>query len=241
MQISVLLQSVLQSVRDKGLRHTVRRIVAAPGEWFLARRKIVSTSSFPANGIDTDGVVPLWTLDIDSPNLVHGVRYQAADADAVRADLDALPIRHDEFSFVDLGAGKGRVLAIACDYGFTEVIGVEFSRELSAVANANLQKLSDEYRVGYAAGCIHGDAADYQFENRDTVVFLYNPFGEVVMRKVLDNLAATFADAEHRLFIVYHNPVLAGLFDDSPYLVRTALPSKGVVYANRAAAPQPPA
>ena len=52
-------------------------------------------------------------------------------------------IEHDRFTFVDFGAGKGRVLMMACEYPFKQVIGVELSRKLHATASRN-------YNIGFA-------------------------------------------------------------------------------------------
>src|SRR5437016_979449 len=41
--------------------------------------------------------------------------------------FDALPSDLSDYSFIDFGSGKGRVLVIAAGRGFKEVIGVEFA------------------------------------------------------------------------------------------------------------------
>ncbi len=44
--------------------------------------------------------------------------------------MQAMPIDLSKFTFIDLGAGKGRALLMASDYLFQKIIGVEFMPEL---------------------------------------------------------------------------------------------------------------
>jgi SAM-dependent methyltransferase len=182
-------------------------------------------------GVETDGVEPLWVLDVESENIVHAVRYQPADPNQVSRDLEALQIKFEDFDFIDLGAGKGRSLIVAAGYPFRRVIGVEFSRRLQEIASANIARLPPErIRCGEIA-CVYGDAADHEFLGRNTVLFLYNPFGDFVMKNVIRNLEATFAHSESRLYVIYHNPASAELFDDAAFLHRLSRRSDGAVYA----------
>jgi hypothetical protein len=69
-------------------------------------------------GTDTERIVHLWQLDIDSPNRDDGTRYQPVDPDLIRAAIEALPIGLEDFVFIDLGSGKGRTLLLASEYPF---------------------------------------------------------------------------------------------------------------------------
>ena len=52
-----------------------------------------------------------------------------------------LDVDHSEFTFVDYGLGKGRVLMLATEYPFKRIVGVEFSESLDRTARQNLTKL----------------------------------------------------------------------------------------------------
>src|SRR5579864_7137056 len=49
-----------------------------------------------------------------------------------------------DFTFIDLGSGKGRVLLMASDYPFKRIIGVEFMLELHRVAQKNIAGYSSD-------------------------------------------------------------------------------------------------
>jgi len=50
-----------------------------------------------------------------------------------------LPIEAREYSFVDFGSGKGRVLIAAAKHPFLQVVGVDHSRDLHQAATANMR------------------------------------------------------------------------------------------------------
>ncbi len=42
--------------------------------------------------------------------------------------MAALPIEFNQFTFIDLGSGKGRTLLMASDFPFRKILGVEILR-----------------------------------------------------------------------------------------------------------------
>ena len=171
-----------------------------------------------ANGTETSGLEPLWRLDIGSPNARFGVRYEASTESELVAALDSLGESLQSFSFVDLGCGKGRTLLVASRLGFREVIGVEFARELAQVAARNMAATAVRNAV-----VLHADAAEFTLPGGDAVVYLYNPFSEEVMTKVLSNLRRARGD---KLYVLYKGPRCATLLDNSGFLERLDLPSR---------------
>ncbi|GLS28741.1 polymorphic outer membrane protein repeat-containing protein [Mesorhizobium albiziae] len=225
-----LFGAVQRKKRNDGILSFLQRLIALikkSAGWRPDERSAFDHEA----GVETDGVEPLWALDVESENIEHGVRYQPSDASEVSRDLDALPIQFEQFDFIDLGAGKGRALIVAAGYPFRRVIGIEFSWRLQEIAAANIARLSPEGRRCGEIACVFGDAADYEFAARDTVLFLYNPFDDFVMKKVIRNLQATFAQSEYRLYIIYHNPKFPELFDDAVFLQSFSRRSGGAIYA----------
>jgi Histone methylation protein DOT1 len=103
-------------------------------------------------GVDTRGIRPLEDLAIDSRHVAHGVHYAPTRVRYFRAILRALPIPRDSV-FVDLGAGKGRMLLLAAQSGcFRKVVGVEFSAELCRTAEQNIRHFQ-RHCAGNVRGC----------------------------------------------------------------------------------------
>lgn len=123
--------------------------------------------------------------------------------------LNPEPHRYD---FVDMGSGKGRVVLIASEFPFRQVIGVEFDRRLHATAEENIRSFRGARRCGEVrAVCM--DAADYRPLARDTIYFLFFPFRQTVMELVLAQLCQSVREGGHDCFVVYVNPELGFLID----------------------------
>ena len=135
---------------------------------------------------DTSGRTMLDDAGVQSDNLGHGFYYEPVPAHVFRRALAALPIDHKDFTFVDLGSGKGRALLLAAEYPFAEIIGVEFAEKLHRVAQENLQDLQ---KKGANIRSIHADAASYAFPDTNLVIYIFNSFDEVVFKEVLAKLA----------------------------------------------------
>lgn len=168
-------------------------------------------------GTDTSGHLKLWNFDLTSPNAGFGCGYQTIDEQATRDAIRFLNADTHEFTFVDLGCGKGKPLLIAAAMGFKEVVGVEFVHDLVEVARKNLA-------IGQAANArvLEMDATEYHFPKRDMVVYLFNPFSEEVMSKVIANLEAA---RENKLYVIYASPICAALFDHCGFLTRLGSPA----------------
>jgi hypothetical protein len=83
-------------------------------------------------GTDTGGIREIRTLDAAIlPSACRAVRYGSSGEEGVRASLEKLNINPKDFTFIDFGSGKGRVLLIAAGLPFRAVVGIEFSRDFT--------------------------------------------------------------------------------------------------------------
>jgi SAM-dependent methyltransferase len=165
-------------------------------------------------GTETSGIREVGTLDVDSKEARHATRYQPSGASAVRREIQDLRIDPTEFSFVDYGSGKGRVLLIAAEFAFREIVGIEFSRELHDIAMANIARLPASMTVGGRVRSVHADAADAKLPEGNLVCYFYNPFGAPVLKRVVERLAA-HRKAGHRIMVIYVEPRHRKPFGDS--------------------------
>jgi SAM-dependent methyltransferase len=93
-----------------------------------------------------------------------------------------------QYTFIDMGSGKGRVLFVAAEYPFRKVIGVEFSNALHEEAVANLKRYRYSGRRCADIEPVHVDARDFEFPDDNLVIYMFNPFGPEVMERMLANL-----------------------------------------------------
>ncbi len=92
-------------------------------------------------------------------------------------------------NFIDVGSGKGK----ACFYAlkkqsFKQVTGVEFSKELVDIAIKN-QNIIGASNVNF----LNIDASTYLLPDESSLIFLFNPFDQIVLEKFLKNNMDHFA------------------------------------------------
>ncbi|MGA9529546.1 MAG: hypothetical protein WBS24_15630 [Terriglobales bacterium] len=176
--------------------------------------------------------------------------YQPTDPALFREMMAALPIDFHEFTFIDIGSGKGRTLLMASEFGFKKIIGVELMEELHRAAEKNIAAYRDKQlhsnraldatpRRGFLpqqsieALCM--DAREFVFPEVPLVVYLFNPLPEAGLRRVLHNLEDSWKKMPRPLWIVYHNPLLEAALSESPFLEKAGSSPSYSLYRTKAA------
>lgn len=138
--------------------------------------------------------------------------YQPTEPELFREMLDALRdlagIKFEEFTFLDLGSGKGRTLLMASEYPFRRIIGVELLPALHRIAQENLQAYRSASQKCFAIESVCADATTFSLPNEPLVVYLFNPFPEAALRRFLANLEQSRQRNPRPLHVLYHNPLL---------------------------------
>jgi len=172
-------------------------------------------------GIDTSGSLfgpALQSGKLSADAYITG--YAGSQPSIVRKILQLIP-NLENTTFLDLGCGKGRALAIASEYPFRDIIGIEISRKLAETARANAQIIGSRFPERTPITVLEGDAANIMLPEGRVIVFLYNPFYKPLMKKLVANIhRALTANPKKKIFIVYANPLYAALFDKSPFFRR---------------------
>lgn len=168
------------------------------------------------HGVDTTwATVPLRTRFRE---LLSGGQYQPSEPDLFRQMLRALPVAPDSFTFIDLGSGKGRTLLMASDFPFRRIEGIELLHEYVAIAQENIARYQSERQKCFALETHQGDARDFVFPGEPTVLYLFNPFPEHVLRAVLSNLRDSVTTTPRPLYVIYHNLVYERVLVESGWL-----------------------
>jgi hypothetical protein len=164
-------------------------------------------------GTETDTIREIGSLDIDSINARHAVRYQPSPTALVKDVIDSLSIDYKQFTFLDFGAGKGRVLLIAAQLPFAAVIGVEFCQELCVIASENISKMASDKRIAGHVECHYNDVTLYPLPEVPLVCYFYNPFNQLIMSAMVDKLASSLKKKPRQIYIIYVHPEHRTLFD----------------------------
>ncbi|NKB87135.1 MAG: hypothetical protein GKS06_02800 [Acidobacteria bacterium] len=149
-----------------------------------------------------------------------GTQYEATTTGALRLVLRQMKVTPADWTFVDIGSGKGKVLFHAAGYGFQEVIGVEHSETLATIADCNLARFTATNTSKSPIQCVHGDALRYQLPAVPLVIWLYNPFGAELIGQFVERLEAHRAATGAAIRVAYSNPLHAECFDRSEHFHR---------------------
>jgi len=192
------------SIREKGVVQTIK----------IAGNVALDLSFDWRYGTDTMGWVAEDGLAPGSENEVHSAPYRATKARPFLQLLKELELPH-ESTFVDIGSGKGRVLLIASKYGFRHVRGIEFSGHLCELARKNVEIFAKRNRLNLSIEVVETDATSYSFAVDERVFFMYNPFDDVILRKVVDNLKHSVRTNPRSIWVIYNTPIYQNIFHRS--------------------------
>jgi SAM-dependent methyltransferase len=196
----------------------LRRALRPPAYSFDRPKEYAAVHPFDQQfGVETSGLLFAEDLPSGKRKDLYNNGYFGVAPSALRQILNRLQLDFKEFTFIDLGSGKGRALLIASEYPFQSILGVELSPRLHAIAEANLAA----YR-GTAQRCrnvrsIEADATEFPFPTGPLVIYLWNPFEAPVFTRVLANLEATLVRDPRDIYIVYIQPDLDPLLEASSH------------------------
>ena len=159
--------------------------------------------------------------------------YQATDPALFHEMLSSLKIDYQQFTFVDLGSGKGRTLLMASDYPFRRIVGVELLPELHRIAEENIRNYRSDRQKCFALESICADARQFVLPQEPTVIYLFNPFPEWVFQDLITKLESSFHHDAHPVYVLYHNPLLEHVLAQSSQLRKVGGTHQYAVYTNR--------
>jgi SAM-dependent methyltransferase len=146
------------------------------------------------------------SLGMSGPGAAHARPYEASDTTLLPRLLPRLGIRHSDYVFVDLGAGKGQAVFLAAELPFKRALGVELSFALHEIARQNCRTFRSRRQACTHIQMLYGDAADFAFPAEPLVIYLFDSFDDVVLSRVLANLITSVQEHPRDVLLIYHNP-----------------------------------
>ena len=178
-----------------------------------------------ANGVRTSGLVAGRHLKSGHRHDRHATAYYGVAPSVFRILLarwrrsgTSAPI--GDITFIDIGAGMGRAMLLASEMPFRTILGVELNPTLARIARRNFALWRKDGRACAPLRLAGGDAAEFAFPEGPCVVFLFNPFGAAVLRRLLRSMAVKFAGRPGELDILYVNNEQESVLEGAPGFVR---------------------
>ena len=221
----------------RGVLRTSAELVQ--GAFEIARDQLPSRRRMRYGDIDFD-----WDYRVDTTwsNLRLGTRirevlagrgYQPSDPLTFHEIMAQLAIAFGDFTFVDLGSGKGRALLMASDYPFRRIIGVELLPELHAIAQENVRKYSSPRQQCRSFELHCGDARRFRLPPEPLVVFLFDPFPGDILREVIAGVEQSVREAPRKLYLAYQNPISERALAESSGWRKTAGTIRYAIFESR--------
>jgi SAM-dependent methyltransferase len=219
---------VLQrAVAKRGVMGT---LTAAPGKIMsrLSRGSKPSKQFNPVHpfdaehGTDTSGLIAAEELlDSRHKKNIHNTGFYATAPSMFHQALARMQIDFECFTFIDLGAGKGRVMLLASNFPFQRVLGVEFIPQLQAIATRNISLYQPAARRCQDVECLLSDVRDFVFPPGPLVIFMWHPFVGPVFERVMENLEESLRRDPREVYVVYLRPDFEHLVARIPALHKT--------------------
>lgn len=150
--------------------------------------------------------------------------------------MQALPADLREFTFIDLGSGKGRAMLMASDHPFRRILGIEFLPVLHQAARKNIAKYTSERQQCKQIESVNMDVRDFAFPYGPLVVYVFNSFPQPVFAEVLENLRRAVEEDPRQVYVAYRYLEFEALLQKCRWLEKVAGTEHWAVYGNRVSA-----
>jgi SAM-dependent methyltransferase len=165
------------------------------------------------HGVRTCGSNDLTSLTVVGNNISHGGIYVPSHPKFLFEVFSSLNIDYPSYTFVDIGSGKGRVLLLASEFPFAEIIGVEFATELHEIAFENIRRYRSKTQKCKNVKSLNIDATEFELPLTPLVLYFFNPFRPPVWVPVLQRLQRSIESHPRDVILLYENPCHADLIE----------------------------
>lgn len=193
--------SIVNSVRNRikrlnPLQMLRIRVISAEARWFDWRHNVETRA-------DQSEILRDWN---------YSFPYLPIRPPTARRVVRSLPIgNYSDYTFIDIGSGKGRMLLLASEFPFRKIVGVEMRPDLHDQALENVRRVRQPKAKCSEIECLLEDATRYDFPPGKLVVYLFNPFSVDVMRQVLRRLDQSVEQNPREIVLVYVYPEFGSL------------------------------
>ncbi len=166
-------------------------------------------------GIETTGSDKLDSLAERGIDIDHSTIYMPASYDLLEDVFEKAAVGTFNH-LVDIGCGKGRALCVAAYFGSKKLTGVELSKEFCEMSRSNLSRIKEKIpEIEYVIK--HNDAFYFEIPDDADCIFMFNPFDDVIMSGVIENIEQSLEENPREITIIYFNPTQQHLFLEQEY------------------------
>ncbi len=169
--------------------------------FFIIRHEIRGEKKYGIRTIGTDSLA----AEVSAEDRKHVAMYEPVNYYTATWLLDHVQPADLSTTLLDVGCGRGRVLAMGAAYGFQALAGIDLSPRLYQASIRMRDSLYDRYKdIRINISC--EDARDYTIPETVGVIFLFNPFDETIMEAFIGKVKESLQRQQRPLKILYANP-----------------------------------
>jgi hypothetical protein len=129
----------------------------------------------------------------------------------IKSVLAHLPQDVSNYTFVDYGSGRGRMILLASVRKFRKVIGIEFAETLHHAAELNIQRFRG--RRSSPVKSLLCRAEEFEIPGGPCILYLFNPFEATIMNRVAHQVASSYRANPRHIIVLYYNPTVHRAFE----------------------------
>ena len=168
---------------------------------FILRQEISGEKKYGIHTIGFGNLPPATSVE----DRKHLSRYEPLNYYTSSRLFSCLLPADFKSTFLDVGSGKGRLLAMAAAYGFSDIIGIDLSKKLCETAINVCRSIKTKY-PNTSIQIENRDARFYSIPESVGVIFLFNPFDAVIMDEFIGKVKESLIRKNRALKILYANP-----------------------------------
>lgn len=169
-------------------------------------------------GSNTFAPVELKNLTIVDGDLKKASRYEAVSFYMLEQLFTAFRKISHKTSITDLGCGKGRMMMVAPHFGFKDITGIDFAKEVCEQAEANMRKIQGQF-PDIKWKVINQNVEKYEIAANDCVFFMFNPFSHSVLKNFLRKVNDSCDQFPRTIYFLYASPQYQKLLLDNGYVI----------------------
>jgi SAM-dependent methyltransferase len=170
---------------------------------YALRRRIDDANFDKRNSTDTAGRIGNEELEMSDPEAQsHATVYRTAPERFIRYLISHLGINYQEYDFVDIGCGKGRVLLVASNFPFRSICGIELSQSLLEIAEKNIRIYRCAHQKCFNIDIRNIDAQYFEPYIANTVYYFFESFDVVILAAVLTKISSKLRGQGKLIYVV---------------------------------------
>lgn len=170
-------------------------------------------------GIETTEPVVVAPRDFIDESYRSAIWYFPSIPEVFGSVMRTLKIRAEDYTFVDIGCGKGRVLIMAAQLPFRRVLGVEGSTSTSSIARTNVDIVAARSSLRAPVDVLTCNALSFDLPSDNLLIYLYNPFSKIdAYVEFLSHLEVSLKKHPRNVVLVYTCPEHVKAFEECQFI-----------------------